>query len=207
MNVKGMNIVVMTVKVYKGPLYASYVVMDELVDQYFQKALLDSVLKLNPIIMLKSPVMFVVEVGAFLVMLMILFPDTFETDGRKIHNLIIFLILLFTILFANFAEAFAEGRGKAHADYLRNAQTDTEAKRIRKNGDIEIVSSTELRRGDMIIIEKGDLIPGDGEIVEGIAAVDESAISGESVPVIKGARGDFSSVTGGTRWSSAIGSK
>jgi K+-transporting ATPase ATPase B chain len=163
------------------------------------KALLEAVLKLNPIMMIKSPVMFVVEAGAFLILFMILFPSTFGAEGRELHNLVIFFILLFTILFANFAEALAEGRGKAHADHLKKTQMDSKAKRIRKNGEMETVSSTELRRGDMILIENGDLVPGDGEIIEGTAAIDESAITGESAPVVKRAKSDFSSVTGGTK--------
>ncbi|MDR6551023.1 potassium-transporting ATPase subunit KdpB [Paenibacillus qinlingensis] len=171
---------------------------NQMIRPIIYKALLEAVLKLNPIIMLRSPVMFVVEAGAFLVLLMILFPDTFGADGRHAYNFFIFFILLFTILFANFAEALAEGRGKAHAEHLKKTQTDTKAKRIRRNGEVEIVNSTELRRGDVILIEKGDLVPGDGEIIEGVAAVDESAITGESIPVIKRAKSDFSSVTGGT---------
>ncbi|RED55739.1 potassium-transporting ATPase subunit KdpB [Cohnella lupini] len=165
----------------------------------FLKALRDSVWKLNPIVLLKNPVMFVVEGGAVLVLLMILFPDTFHTAGRQSYNFIVFLILLFTILFANFAESLAEGRGKAQANSLKKTQKASNAKRLRKDGTQQIVPSSELRRGDLILIEIGDFVPGDGEVVEGIAAVDESAVTGESAPVLKRAKSDFSSVTGGTQ--------
>lgn len=162
------------------------------------KALLESILKLNPVSMVKSPVMFVVEAGALLVLLMILLPDVFSTTGKRGYNITVFLVLLFTILFANFAEALAEGRGKAQAAFLKKTQQATTARRFKKDGSIQEVFSTELRRGDYIRIDKGELIPGDGEIVEGTAAIDESAITGESEPVIKRANGDFNSVTGGT---------
>ncbi|EIT85587.1 potassium-transporting ATPase subunit B [Fictibacillus macauensis ZFHKF-1] len=162
-------------------------------------AIVDSFRKLNPLVMMKNPVMFVVEVGTILVFLMMILPSYFNAEGRFGYNLAVFCILFFTILFANFAEALAEGRGKAQADSLKQAKKDTEAKKLQKNGTIKVVSSETLRKGDIVLVEIGDLIPGDGEIIEGLASIDESAITGESAPVIKEAGGDFSSVTGGTK--------
>ncbi|MBJ9991588.1 potassium-transporting ATPase subunit KdpB [Paenibacillus sp. S28] len=163
-----------------------------------KQALKDSFMKLNPAVMMKNPVMFVVEVGTFVVLLMVLFPSYFHTGGRIGFNLTVFLILLFTVLFANFAEALAEGRGKAQADTLKKSKKDITANKI-VGGEIKVVSSAELRKGDVVIVSQGEMIPGDGEVIEGLASVDESAITGESAPVIKEAGGDFSSVTGGTR--------
>ncbi|KZE48313.1 potassium-transporting ATPase subunit B [Brevibacillus parabrevis] len=162
-------------------------------------ALLESVRKLNPLVMKSNPVLFVVEMGTVLILLMILFPHYFGTENQIGWNTGVFLVLLFTVLFANFAEALAEGRGKAQADTLRRAKRDTEAKRLKADGGIQVVSAEELRRGDLVLVETGDFIPGDGEIVEGLASIDESAITGESAPVIKRAGSDQSSVTGGTR--------
>lgn len=164
-----------------------------------RQALLDSVKKCNPLVMWKNPVMFVVEIGSFLILGMMIFPDFFHVQNRFGYTFSVFVILLFTILFANFAEALAEGRGKAQADSLKKTKANTIAKRIKSNGDWEKVSSTELRKGDLVLIEAGDLVPGDGEIVEGLASIDESAITGESAPVIKEAGGDFRLVTGGTK--------
>lgn len=162
------------------------------------QAVKDSFVKLNPVAMMKNPVMFVVEVGAFVVLLMTLFPSYFGTEGRTAFNLTVFLILLFTVLFANFAEALAEGRGKAQANALRQTKQEIVANKV--VGDtIKQVSSTELRKGDIVIVSQGEMIPGDGEVIDGLASIDESAITGESAPVIKEAGGDFSSVTGGTR--------
>ncbi len=149
--------------------------------------------------MMKNPVMFVVEIGTFLVLLMMIMPKQFDAEGRFGYNLSVFLILLFTILFANFAEALAEGRGKAQADSLKKTKKGTIAKKVIKSGTIKEVSSEDLRKGDIVLIETGDMVPGDGEIIEGLASIDESAITGESAPVIKEAGGDFSSVTGGTK--------
>lgn len=163
------------------------------------RAIIDSFIKLNPIAMMKNPVMFVVEIGTFLVLLMMIMPKQFDAEGRFGFNLAVFLILLITILFANFAEALAEGRGKAQADSLKKTKKGTIAKKLTKSGDIKQVSSDDLRKGDIVIVETGDMIPGDGEIIEGLASIDESAITGESAPVIKEAGGDFSSVTGGTK--------
>ncbi|MGG3833968.1 potassium-transporting ATPase subunit KdpB [Geobacillus thermocatenulatus] len=163
-----------------------------------RQAVIDSVKKLNPFIMVRNPVMFVVEMGTFMVLLMLLFPRFFHINDWW-YEFAVFFILLFTILFANFAEALAEGRGKAQAESLRKTKADTIAKRINSKGQIEMVPSTQLRKGDVVVVEAGDLIPSDGEIIEGLASIDESAITGESAPVIKEAGGDFSSVTGGTK--------
>ncbi|EZP79159.1 potassium-transporting ATPase subunit B [Parageobacillus genomosp. 1] len=163
-----------------------------------RQAVIDSFKKLNPLVMMRNPVMFVVEVGTFIILLMLFMPRYFDIQNRG-YVFAVFIILLFTILFANFAEALAEGRGKAQADSLKKTKADTVAKRINDKGEIETVSSTELRKGDIVLVEAGDIIPGDGEIIEGLASIDESAITGESAPVIKEAGGDFSSVTGGTK--------
>ncbi|NOU65150.1 potassium-transporting ATPase subunit KdpB [Paenibacillus sp. LMG 31461] len=164
------------------------------------QAIVDSFKKLNPWIMIKNPVMFVVEIGTLITLLLSLAPELFGSSevGRG-YNIAVFLILLFTLLFANFAEALAEGRGKAQADSLRKTKSDTMARLVQKDGSYKQVSSTLLRKGDVVRIEIGELIPSDGEIIEGLASIDESAITGESAPVIKEAGGDFSSVTGGTR--------
>ncbi|MGG1516424.1 potassium-transporting ATPase subunit KdpB [Paenibacillus oryzisoli] len=171
-------------------------VTKEMVNQ----AIVDSFKKLNPWIMMKNPVMFVVEVGTVITLLLSFVPELFESSevGRG-YNIAVFVILLFTLLFANFAEALAEGRGKAQADSLRKTKSDTMARLVQKDGAYKQVPSTSLRKGDVVRIEIGEIIPSDGEIIEGLASIDESAITGESAPVIKEAGGDFSSVTGGTR--------
>ncbi len=154
-----------------------------------------SLLKLSPRNMMGNPVMFVVEIGSVITTaLLILHP---RQDFR--FNLQITLWLWFTVLFANFAEAMAEGRGKAQAETLRKARSETIAKRITSDGKIEEIPSAKLRAGDLVSVTAGELIPGDGEIIEGVASVDESAITGESAPVIREAGGDRSAVTGGTR--------
>jgi len=160
-----------------------------------RRAAWDSVLKLNPRTMMRNPVMFVVEVGS-VVTTALLFHAPRESFA---FNLQITLWLWFTVLFANFAEAMAEGRGKAQADTLRKARSETQANRMLANGQKEVVPSSELRTGDLVLASAGDFIPGDGEIIEGVASVDESAITGESAPVIREAGGDRSAVTGGTR--------
>src|SRR6202051_2531614 len=154
-----------------------------------------SLLKLNPRNMMGNPVMFVVEIGSVITtILLILHPhEAFR------FNLQITLWLWFTVLFANFAEAMAEGRGKAQAETLRRARSETIAKRIGSDKKLEEIPSAKLRIGDLVSVSAGELIPGDGEIVEGVASVDESAITGESAPVIREAGGDRSAVTGGTR--------
>jgi K+-transporting ATPase ATPase B chain len=168
--------------------------------QIVSQALLDSFKKLNPAIMIKNPVMFVVEIGTLITLILSIAPDVFGTTGvGSGYNLTVFFILLFTLLFANFAEAIAEGRGKAQADNLRKTKSDTVARLVQKDGSFKEVSSTQLRKGDIVRIDIGEIIPSDGEIIEGLASIDESAITGESAPVIKEAGGDFSSVTGGTR--------
>src|SRR5437868_4518109 len=160
-----------------------------------RRALWDSIIKLNPRTMMRNPVMFVVEVGS-VVTTALLFRAPRASFG---FNLQITLWLWFTVLFANFAEAMAEGRGKAQADTLRKARSETQAHRLLPGGRAEIVPSSNLRTGDLVLVAAGEFIPGDGEIVEGIASVDESAITGESAPVIREAGGDRSAVTGGTR--------
>lgn len=161
-------------------------------------AVKDSFVKLNPATMMKNPVMFVVEIGTFIVLLMTILPSYFGTEESVGFNFTVFLILLFTLLFANFAEALAEGRGKAQADSLKRSKQEITAVKV-VNGSLKQIPATELRKGDIVVVSQGEMIPGDGEVIEGLASVDESAITGESAPVIKEAGGDFSSVTGGTR--------
>jgi K+-transporting ATPase ATPase B chain len=162
------------------------------------RAVGDSFRKLDPRTMIKNPVMFVVEVGAVLTTIQLVW-NAIEHAGEVSFGLQITLWLWFTVLFANFAEAMAEGRGKAQADTLRKSRAETEAKRLRKDGAAETVPSSQLRSGDVVVVTAGDFIPGDGEVIEGVASVDESAITGESAPVIRESGGDRSAVTGGTR--------
>jgi potassium-transporting ATPase ATP-binding subunit len=159
-----------------------------------RRALVDAVVKLDPRTMMKNPVMFVVEVGSVVTTLLL-----FRGKQSFAFNLQITLWLWFTVLFANFAEAMAEGRGKAQADTLRKARSETEARRLLADGTIETVPSAKLRSGDVVMVAASELVPGDGEVIEGVASVDESAITGESAPVIREAGGDRSAVTGGTR--------
>ena len=166
-----------------------------------KEALVQSFVKLNPKIMFRNPVMFTVEIGT-LVMLIVTIGTLMSSDnsqGSFGYNLVITIILFLTVLFANFAEAIAEARGKAQADSLRKTRQDTPAKKILKNGTIQTISSAQLIKGDVFICETGDTVPTDGEIIEGIATIDESAITGESAPVIRESGGDKSSVTGGTK--------
>jgi K+-transporting ATPase ATPase B chain len=163
-----------------------------------QRAIWDSFVKLNPRKMMGNPVMFVVEVGS-VVTSALLVRDVLGHQGEFGFNLQITLWLWFTVLFANFAEAMAEGRGKAQADALRKARSETVANRVLPDGTIEKIPSSKLRSGDLVSVSAGEFIPGDGEIIEGVASVDESAITGESAPVIREAGGDRSAVTGGTR--------
>src|SRR5246127_212907 len=162
------------------------------------RAILDSFRKLNPRTMVKNPVMFVVEVGAVLTTIELV-KDSAQHAGQFGFGLQITLWLWFTVLFANFAEAMAEGRGKAQADTLRKARAETDARRLRADGCFEIVASSKLRSGDIVLVSAREFIPGDGEVIEGVASVDESAITGESAPVIRESGGDRSAVTGGTR--------
>jgi potassium-transporting ATPase ATP-binding subunit len=160
-----------------------------------RRALLDAVFKLNPRKMMGNPVMFVVEIGSVITTALL-----FRGGGAFKFNLQITLWLWFTVLFANFAEAMAEGRGKAQADTLRRARSETIANRLTgNNGEVQKVPSSQLRAGDLVYVTAGELVPSDGEIIEGVASVDESAITGESAPVIREAGGDRSAVTGGTR--------
>lgn len=155
--------------------------------------------KLDPRYMIKNPVMFVVEVGFFITLLLSIFPSMFGDGGElRIYNVIVTLILFVTILFANFAESVAEGRGKAQAETLKKTKKDTTARILDKVGNETVISASQLKKGDVVLVEVGELIPNDGEVIEGIASVDESAITGESAPVTREAGGDFSSVTGGT---------
>ncbi|MRX47657.1 potassium-transporting ATPase subunit KdpB [Pedobacter puniceum] len=164
-----------------------------------QTALKQSFIKLDPRVMIKNPVMFTVEIGT-LVMAYVTFYSISNTgQGSALYNFFIFLVLFLTLLFANFAEAIAEARGKAQADSLRKTREETPAKLILADGTIQQVSSSQLKKGNIFICEAGDTIPTDGEIVEGIATIDESAITGESAPVIRESGGDKSSVTGGTK--------
>ncbi len=159
-----------------------------------RRALWDAILKLNPRKMMGNPVMFVVEIGSVITTALL-----FRASAAFKFNLQITLWLWFTVLFANFAEAMAEGRGKAQADALRRAKAETMANRLLPGGTTETIACSKLRAGDMVLVEAGEFVPGDGEITEGVASVDESAITGESAPVIREAGGDRSAVTGGTR--------
>jgi potassium-transporting ATPase ATP-binding subunit len=163
-----------------------------------RRALLDSLVKLDPRNMMKNPVMFVVEVGSVATTILLI-RDVLRHQGAFGFNLQITLWLWFTVLFANFAEAMAEGRGKAQADSLRKARAETIANRLLPDGKIEQIASSKLRAGDLVRVVASEFIPSDGEILEGVASVDESAITGESAPVIREAGGDRSAVTGGTR--------
>ena len=166
-----------------------------------RRSLRASFVKLDPRVMIKNPIMFTVEAVTF-VMLLLIFYIAFTGDtsqGSLLYNIVSFLVLLATVLFANFAEAIAEARGKAQADSLRKTREDTPAKRIGTDGKIHTVSSSDLKQGDIFECVAGDTVPADGEIVEGLASIDESAITGESAPVIREAGGDKSSVTGGTK--------
>jgi potassium-transporting ATPase ATP-binding subunit len=171
----------------------------------YKRAIRDAFVKLDPRIAVRNPVMFVVWLGTIVTLLVTLDPNLFGTvqadsGQQRILNGIITLILFLTVLFANFAEAVAEGRGKAQADALRSTRSDTVARKMLPDGNIQEVSSTELRRGDQVKVIAGDMIPADGEVIQGIGSVDESAITGESAPVLKQPGTDISSsVTGGTR--------
>ncbi len=162
------------------------------------RAVWDSVLKLNPRTLMRNPVMFVVEVGAVVTAIDLVYGVVKHAPGFG-FSLQITLWLWFTVLFATFAEAMAEGRGKAQADTLRKARAETMARRLRPDGRTDEVPGSKLRCGDLVIVAAGEFIPGDGEVIEGVASVDESAITGESAPVIRESGGDRSAVTGGTR--------
>ncbi|MFE4239637.1 potassium-transporting ATPase subunit KdpB [Peribacillus butanolivorans] len=163
------------------------------------EAFKDAFKKLNPKVMARNPVMFVVEIGFVITLLLSIYPALFGGISERGYNIAVTIILFVTIIFANFAEALAEGRGKAQANSLKKTKQDTKARLIQKDGSIKIIDATELRKGDTVLVKANDLIPTDGDVIEGVAAVDESAITGESAAVIKESGGDFSSVTGGTK--------
>src|SRR6202789_3683673 len=163
-----------------------------------QRAVRASFVKLNPVTLAKNPVMFVVEVGALLTTVFMVRDAFLGAAGLK-FEVQIALWLWFTVLFANFAEGMAEARGKAQADSLRKTKTDALAKKMISGGMVEQVPASKLRSGDTVLVEAGDLIPSDGEVIDGIATVDESVITGESAPVIRESGGDRSAVTGGTK--------
>lgn len=165
------------------------------------ESLKQSFVKLNPKTMFRNPIMFIVEVVTFVMLFVTIWSAATgdHAQGSFGYNMLVFIVLFVTLLFANFAEAIAEARGKAQADSLRKTREETPAKLIGANGSITTVSSSQLKKGDVFICEAGDTIPSDGEIIEGLASIDESAITGESAPVIREAGGDKSSVTGGTK--------
>ena len=165
------------------------------------ESLKQSFVKLDPRTMFRNPIMFIVEVVTFVMLIVTVWAAATgnTAQGSVGYNIVVFIVLFLTLLFANFAEAIAEARGKAQADSLRKTREETPAKRVEANGTITTVSSSQLKKGDVFICEAGDTIPSDGEIIEGLASIDESAITGESAPVIREAGGDKSSVTGGTK--------
>lgn len=164
------------------------------------EALKQSFIKLHPAKMFRNPVMFMVYIGTLVMAGVCLWIAMGEqSQGSLIYNIIVTFILFITLLFANFAEAIAEARGKAQADSLRKTREETPAKMLTSSNEVKIVPSNQLRKGDVFVCETGDIIPSDGEIIEGLATIDESAITGESAPVIREAGGDKSSVTGGTK--------
>ena len=168
--------------------------------EILHQAIIGSFKKLDVRYMVKNPVMFVVEIGFFITLILSIFPGLFgNAEGNvRVYNTIVSIILFLTVLFANFAESVAEGRGKAQAASLKKTQKDTLAHVLLPDGRKKDVPSSELKKGDIVYVEAGEIIPGDGEVIEGIASVDESAITGESAPVVRESGGDFCSVTGGT---------
>lgn len=170
--------------------------------EILKQAVVGSFRKLNPLYMMKNPVMFVVEIGFIITLLLSVFPELFggvpEGSSLRVYNIIVTVVLFITVLFANFAESVAEGRGKAQAASLKKTQKDTEAQLLLEDGSQKTVRSSALNKGDIVIVHAGEIIPGDGEVIEGVASVDESAITGESAPVVRESGGDFCSVTGGT---------
>src|SRR5215813_10656923 len=183
----------MAVKPLRQPLFDNAIL---------RSALLDSLRKLTPGQQLKNPVMFVVYIGSLLTTVLFLQALSGQGEAPAGFILAVTIWLWFTVLFANFAEAVAEGRSKAQAAALRAAKREIQAKLLtekKRGGQTITAPASGLRKGDVVLVEAGDFIPGDGEVIEGVASVDESAITGESAPVIREAGGDFSSVTGGTR--------
>ncbi|MGB2871171.1 HAD-IC family P-type ATPase, partial [Psychrobacillus psychrotolerans] len=166
-----------------------------------KSAILGAFKKFNPVYMIKNPVMFVVEIGFIFVLLLTVFPTMFDSEAggeERLYNAIVAFVLFITILFANFAESIAEGRGKAQVQTLKKTKTVTQACVLLPDGSEVMKQAEELTKGDIVLVQAGEVIPNDGEVIEGIATVDESAITGESAPVVKERGGDFSSVTGGT---------
>ena len=172
----------------------------QMTPEMLRQAVIGSFIKLNPLYMMKNPVMFVVEVGFFITLILSVFPGLFGDTGANLrtYNAIVSAVLFVTVLFANFAESIAEGRGKAQAASLKKTQKDTKARRLAEDGSETVILSSELKKDDIVLVSAGEIIPGDGEVIEGIASVDESAITGESAPVVRESGGDFCSVTGGT---------
>lgn len=170
--------------------------------EIMHQAMIGSFTKLNPRYMMKNPVMFVVEIGCIISLILSIVPGLFgdvsQDINLRLYNILVCIILFITILFANFAESVAEGRGKAQAASLKKTQKDTKARALLEDGSETEVLSSQLKKGDIVLVKAGEVIPGDGEVIEGIASVDESAITGESAPVVRESGGDFCSVTGGT---------
>lgn len=172
-----------------------------LTSKMLKNAMIDALKKFSPTYMLKNPVMFVVEVGFLFVLLLVLFPNMFGSvveEHARLYNGIVAILLFVTILFANFAESIAEGRGKAQVQTLKKTKTVTQARVLLHDGTEIFKQANDLKKGDIVLVQAGEVIPNDGEVIDGIATVDESAITGESAPVVKERGGDFSSVTGGT---------
>lgn len=170
--------------------------------EIMHQAIVGSFTKLNPRYMMKNPVMFVVEIGCIISLILSIVPGLFgdvsQDINLRLYNILVCIVLFITILFANFAESVAEGRGKAQAASLKKTQKDTKARVLLEDGSETEVLSSQLKKGDIVLVKAGEVIPGDGEVIEGIASVDESAITGESAPVVRESGGDFCSVTGGT---------
>lgn len=164
-----------------------------------RSSILGAFQKLDLRYMIKNPVMFVVEIGFLFTLILTLFPTLFGgSEEYRVYNGVVTVVLFVTVLFANFAESVAEGRGKAQAASLKKTKQDTKARLLLANGEEKVINASELKKGDIVLVKTGEVIPNDGEIIEGVASVDESAITGESAPVTREAGGDFSSVTGGT---------
>lgn len=164
-----------------------------------RSSILGAFQKLDLRYMIKNPVMFVVEIGFLFTLILTVFPTLFGgSEEYRVYNGVVTVVLFVTVLFANFAESVAEGRGKAQAASLKKTKQDTKARLLLANGEEKVINASELKKGDIVLVKTGEVIPNDGEIIEGVASVDESAITGESVPVTREAGGDFSSVTGGT---------
>lgn len=164
-----------------------------------RSSILGAFQKLDLRYMIKNPVMFVVEIGFLFTLVLTVFPTLFGgSEEYRVYNGVVTVVLFVTVLFANFAESVAEGRGKAQAASLKRTKQDTKARLLLVNGEEKIINASELKKGDIVLVKTGEVIPNDGEIIEGVASVDESAITGESAPVTREAGGDFSSVTGGT---------